>query len=61
MADALELAPKVDGIVVVVDGSKTTRQTAIHLRHQLERVGGLIVGGILNNLDPGQEAPYGRY
>ena len=61
VADALELAPKVDGIVVVVDGSKTTRQTAIHLRHQLERVGGLIVGGILNNLDPGQEAPYGRY
>ena len=61
VADALELAPKTDGIVVVVDGSKTTRQAAIHLGHQLERVGGLIVGGILNNLDPGQEAPYGRY
>ena len=61
VADALELAPKVDGIIVVVDGSKTTRQAAIHLRHQLERVGGLIVGGILNNLDPGQESPYGRY
>ncbi len=61
VADALELAPKVDGIIVVVDGSKTTRQAAIHMRHQLERVGGLIVGGILNNLDPGQETPYGRY
>jgi capsular exopolysaccharide synthesis family protein len=61
VADALELAPKTDGIIVVVDGSKTTRQAATHLRHQLERVGGLIVGGILNNLDPGQEAPYGRY
>jgi capsular exopolysaccharide synthesis family protein len=61
VADALELAPKSDGIIVVVDGSKTTRQAATHLRHQLERVGGLIVGGILNNLGPGQEAPYGRY
>ena len=61
VADALELAPKVDGIVVVVDGSKTTRQAATHLRHQLERVGGLIVGGVLNNLDPGQEVQYGRY
>ena len=61
VADALELAPKSDGIVVVCDGSKTTRQAATHLRQQLERVGGLIVGGILNNLDPGQEAPYGRY
>ena len=61
VADALELAPKTDGIIVVVDGSKTTRQAATHLRHQLERVGGLIVGGILNNLDPGQETSYGRY
>ena len=40
VADAPELAPKTDGIVVVVDGSKTTRQAAVHLRHQLERVGG---------------------
>lgn len=61
VADALELAPKTDGIIIVVDGSKTTRQAATHLRHQLERVGGLIVGGILNNLDPGQEVSYGRY
>jgi capsular exopolysaccharide synthesis family protein len=61
VADALELAPKVDGIVLVVDGSKTTRQAATQIRHQLERVGGLIVGGILNNLDPGQEVFYGRY
>jgi succinoglycan biosynthesis transport protein ExoP len=61
VADALELAPKSDGILVVVDGSKTTRQAAIHLRHQLERVGGFIIGGVLNNLDPKHEAPYGRY
>jgi capsular exopolysaccharide synthesis family protein len=61
VADALEIAPLSDGVLIVVDGTKTTRQAVVHLRHQLERVGGTIVGGLLNNFDPRSDGRYGRY
>ena len=51
VSDAVTLTPRCDGVLVVADASKTKRAAVAHLRHQLERVGGRIVGGILNNLD----------
>lgn len=52
VADVLFLAPHVDGVIVVADAAKTSRESVAHLRHQLESVGGRIVGGILNNWAP---------
>ena len=52
VADAISLAPFTDGVIVIADASKTASAAVSHMRHQLERVGARIVGGILNNLDP---------
>jgi capsular exopolysaccharide synthesis family protein len=52
VADVLFLAPHVDGIIVVADAAKTSREGVAHLRRQLESVGGRIIGGILNNWAP---------
>jgi receptor protein-tyrosine kinase len=52
VADVLFLAPHVDGVIVVADAAKTSRVAVAHLRHQLENVGALVIGGILNNWAP---------
>jgi capsular exopolysaccharide synthesis family protein len=52
VADILFLAPQADGVIVVADAAKTSREGIAHLRHQLESAGGLIIGGILNNWAP---------
>ena len=57
VADALELAPVVDGILVVVDGSTTTQADVVRLRAQLDQVGGRLLGCVLNNLDPQGRLP----
>jgi capsular exopolysaccharide synthesis family protein len=61
VSDALVLAPKSDGIIVVCDASKTTRAAATQMRHQLHGVGGRVIGGILNNLDPAIAKRYPGY
>lgn len=61
VADALELAPVVDGILVVVDGSKTVGADVLRLRRQLDQVGGRLLGCVLNNLDSRAASPYGSY
>ncbi len=61
VADALALAPYSDGVIVVVDASTTPLSAVSHIRHQLERVGGRVVGGILNNLDPKSAKRYPAY
>lgn len=61
VADALTLAPKSDGIIVVCDASRTTLAAATQMRHQLHRVGGNVIGGILNNLDPAIAKRYPGY
>ncbi len=46
--DALALASKVDGVVLVVEAEKTKWRTARHVREQIERVGGNILGVVFN-------------
>ncbi len=46
--DALAIASKVDGIIMVVESEKTKWQTAKHVKEQIERVGGKILGIVLN-------------
>ena len=61
VADALELVPFIDGILVVVDGSKTVQADVLRLRGQVDQVGGRLIGCVLNNLDPKAASRYGSY
>ncbi len=61
VADALGLAPKVDGVIVVADASKSHRSSLEFMSAQLQRSGGQLIGGILNNLDPSDSKKYASY
>jgi succinoglycan biosynthesis transport protein ExoP len=65
VADALALAPKCDGVVIVADARNTTRAALARVRNELSSVGVPIVGAILNRLGPAQakRSPdqYGAY
>ncbi len=61
VADALILATRSDGVLVVADASRTTRSSVAFVREQVEQVGGKIVGGILNNLDARRARNYPSY
>jgi Mrp family chromosome partitioning ATPase len=61
VADALILAARCDGVLVVADASNTTRSSVGFVREQVEQVGGKIVGGILNNLDARRAKNYASY
>src|SRR5207237_6293898 len=52
VADALAIAPLVDGVLFVVDADNTHRGAVIQAREQLEQVGASVIGGVLNNFDP---------
>jgi Mrp family chromosome partitioning ATPase len=45
--DALALAPRVDGVILVVTSGKTRRSRAVEARDQLERVGARLLGVVL--------------
>ena len=47
VADAVTLTPNTDGVLVVAHAGKTPRTTITHLRDQIGRVGGHVIGGIL--------------
>lgn len=47
-ADALAVAPLVDGVLVVADKASTDRAAVVRLREQLEQVGGRVLGAVLN-------------
>ena len=47
-ADALALAPLVDAVLVVADRGSTKRSAMARLREQLEQVGGMVLGAVLN-------------
>ncbi len=61
VADSLELVPIADAVVVVADASSSTRSSVEQLRTQIERIGGRIVGCILNNLDSSATASSSYY
>ncbi len=58
MADALIIGGVVDGIVLVVEGDRTTRAVAADGVAQLTSVGGRLVGAILNRVDVKRNAYY---
>lgn len=45
--DAISIAPRVDGVILVVTGGKTRRTQAIEARDALERVGARILGVVM--------------
>lgn len=61
VADAAAVVPRTDGVIVVADASKTARTAVAFMCHELERVGGRILGGILNNLEPRAARRYPKY
>jgi capsular exopolysaccharide synthesis family protein len=54
VSDALVLAPRCDGVLIVADGQSTRRAAVAHAREQLEQVGANIIGSVLNDFDPSQ-------
>lgn len=58
MADALIIGGVVDGIVLVVEGDRTTKAVAIDGVAQLTSVGGRVLGAILNRVDVKRNAYY---
>ena len=46
--DGLAIASKVDGVILVVEAEKTRWQTARQVRESISRVGGNILGVVLN-------------
>jgi capsular exopolysaccharide synthesis family protein len=61
VADALALAPLVDGVLFVADSDHTSRSAVAHSREQLEQVGAVLVGSVLNNFDPAKARAYRHY
>lgn len=52
VSDALTIAPKMDGVLLIVDADTTMRGAVQATREQLELVGANIVGAVLNDFDP---------
>lgn len=61
VSDAAILAPRCDGVIVLVDATSTTRTAVKVMREQLEQVGSRILGGIYNNFDPKHTKSYPGY
>lgn len=58
VADASILSAHAGGTVLVVDAGETKRSAAIHAKEELERVGGRVLGCVLNAYDPGAAYSY---
>jgi tyrosine-protein kinase len=63
VADALQMAAKSDGTLIVADAESTRRAAVRHVRQQLDQVGARVVGAVLNNFDAGSArySAYGGY
>ena len=60
VADATIMIAHVGGAILVVDADKTRRAAADHARSELVKVGGRLVGCVLNAYDP-TTSPYAYY
>jgi succinoglycan biosynthesis transport protein ExoP len=60
VADATIMVSHVGGAVLVVNAETTRRAAADHGRSELVKVGGRLVGGVLNSYDP-TTSPYSYY
>lgn len=61
VADALAIAPLTDGVLFVADADRTSRSAVAHAREQLDQVGAVLMGSLLNNFDPAKARGYRRY
>jgi succinoglycan biosynthesis transport protein ExoP len=62
VADSLVLADLVDGVLLVADAQEGTGAGVSRARHQLEQVGGTILGGVLNRVHESKTpSAYGTY
>jgi non-specific protein-tyrosine kinase len=62
VSDALSIAPKTDGVIIMADSGETMRGAVKATREQLELVGANIVGAVFNNFDPARaKMYYGSY
>jgi capsular exopolysaccharide synthesis family protein len=62
VADSLVLANLVEGVLLVADAQEGTRAGVSRSRHQLEQVGGNVLGGILNRAHESKTPnAYGTY
>ncbi|MGH2686390.1 MAG: Wzz/FepE/Etk N-terminal domain-containing protein [Actinomycetota bacterium] len=57
-AEAIALAPAVDGVVVVADGRRVSRRDLRRLRATIERVGGNLLGAVIVGLAPAAAEAY---
>jgi succinoglycan biosynthesis transport protein ExoP len=61
VADPLLIAPIVDGILFVVDAQSAKRTALAHAREELDSVGAVVLGAILNDYDPKTTREDGGY
>lgn len=57
VADAAELASVLGGSILVVNAGSTHKSATVHARQELERVGGSLIGAVLNAFDT-TNSPY---
>lgn len=57
VADAVIIASSVGAAILIIDAASTRRSAAIHAKEQIERVGAVLVGTVLNAFDP-SSTPY---
>jgi len=60
VTDPVILSTMVDGVILVVQAGRSTRDVVRRARHELSSVGAKIFGVVLNNLDIKREG-YGSY
>ncbi|HLV01647.1 MAG TPA: polysaccharide biosynthesis tyrosine autokinase, partial [Acidobacteriota bacterium] len=51
VTDGLVIAPSMDGIVLVINGSKTPKNAVIQARGHLDMVGGRVLGALINRVN----------
>jgi succinoglycan biosynthesis transport protein ExoP len=61
VGDALQLVPKVDGVVLCVRAEQTTREQARAARQALEHFPDRPIGVVVTGVKPGHELDYGYY
>jgi polysaccharide biosynthesis transport protein len=59
VSDAIPLVKSVDGVLVVSRLGKTTRDSSIHLRNQLNNLGAYVLGVVVNSVTRGGSHGYG--
>jgi succinoglycan biosynthesis transport protein ExoP len=61
VGDALQLVPRVDGVVLCVRAEQTTREQARAARQALEHFPDRPIGVVVTGVKPGHELDYGYY